>query len=186
MSTMLLHIIGFLSSKGLIIHHRMCVYGLLWWLSGRQFICNMRDADSTPGLERSPAGGHGNPLHYSCLENPMGRGAWWATVHRVQSQTRLKQLSIHAYTAYFLSIHLSVDVKVVSIFWLVCIMLVWIMLQLTWETNADIPDGSDGKASAYNVGDQGSIPGLGRSSGEGNGNPLQYFCLENPMDGGAW
>ena len=44
---------------------------------------------------------------------------------------------------------------------------------------------SDGKASACNVGDQGSIPGLGRSPGEGNGNPLQYCCLENPMDRGA-
>jgi len=42
------------------------------------------------------------------------------------------------------------------------------------------------KASAYNAGDLGSIPGLGRSAGEGNGNPLQYSCLENPMDGGAW
>ena len=40
--------------------------------------------------------------------------------------------------------------------------------------------------SACNVGDPGSIPGLGRSPGEGNGNPLQYSCLENPMDGGAW
>ena len=50
----------------------------------------------------------------------------------------------------------------------------------------DFPGGSDGKASAYNVGDLGSIPGLGRSPGEGNGNPLQYSCLENPMDGGAW
>ena len=48
------------------------------------------------------------------------------------------------------------------------------------------PGGSDGKASAYNVGDAGSIPGLGRSSGEGNGTPLQYSCLENPMDRGAW
>ena len=45
--------------------------------------------------------------------------------------------------------------------------------------------GSDGKASAYNVGDPGSIPGLGRSSREGNGNPLQYSCLENHMDRGA-
>ena len=43
-----------------------------------------------------------------------------------------------------------------------------------------------GKASAYNVGGPGSIPGLGRSPGEGNGNPLQYSCLENPMDRGAW
>ena len=47
------------------------------------------------------------------------------------------------------------------------------------------PRGSDSKASAYKVGDLGSIPGLGRSPGEGNGTPLQYSCLENPMDGGA-
>ena len=46
--------------------------------------------------------------------------------------------------------------------------------------------GSDSKASAYNAGGPGSIPGSGRSPGEGNGNPLQYSCLESPMDGGAW
>ena len=46
--------------------------------------------------------------------------------------------------------------------------------------------GSDGKASVYNAGDLGSIPGSGRFPGEGNGNPLQYSCLENPMDGEAW
>ena len=50
----------------------------------------------------------------------------------------------------------------------------------------DFPGGSDGKASVYNAGDMGSIPGSGRFPGEGNGNPLQYSCLENPMDGGAW
>ena len=49
-----------------------------------------------------------------------------------------------------------------------------------------LPCGSDGKASDCNAGDPGSIPGLGRSPGEGNGTPLQYSCLENPMDGGAW
>ena len=48
------------------------------------------------------------------------------------------------------------------------------------------PDSSDGKESACNAGDPGSIPGLGRSSGEGNGYPLQCSCLENPRDGGAW
>ena len=48
------------------------------------------------------------------------------------------------------------------------------------------PGGSEVKASASNTGDLGSIPGLGRSPGEGNGNPLQYSCLENPTDGGAW
>ena len=48
------------------------------------------------------------------------------------------------------------------------------------------PGGSDGKESACNEGDPGSIPGSGRSPGEGNGNTLQYPCLENPMDRGAW
>ena len=48
------------------------------------------------------------------------------------------------------------------------------------------PGSSDGKASAYNAGDLSSIPGLGRSPGEGNGNPFQDYCLENPMDRGAW
>ena len=45
---------------------------------------------------------------------------------------------------------------------------------------------SEVKASACNVGDSGSIPGSGRSPGEGNGNPLQYSCLENPVEGGTW
>ena len=49
-----------------------------------------------------------------------------------------------------------------------------------------LPCSSDGKESLCNTGDPGSIPGLGRSPGEGNGNPLQYFYLENPMDRGAW
>ena len=50
----------------------------------------------------------------------------------------------------------------------------------------DFLGGLDGKASVYNVGNLGSIPGSGRSPGEENGNPLQYYCLENPMDKGAW
>ena len=50
----------------------------------------------------------------------------------------------------------------------------------------DFPGGSDGKVSSYNAGDLGSVPGLGRSPAEGNGNPLQYSCLENPMDEGIW
>ena len=45
---------------------------------------DIRDAGSVPGLGRSPGKGHGNPLQYSCVENPMDRGAWWAIVHRVQ------------------------------------------------------------------------------------------------------
>ena len=49
-----------------------------------------------------------------------------------------------------------------------------------------LPVGSPGKESACNAGDPGSIPASGKSPGEGNGNPLQYSCLENPMDKGAW
>ena len=55
---------------------------------------DIRDTGSIPGLGRSPGRGHGNPLQYSCLENPMDRGARWATVYRViKSWTGLKQLS---------------------------------------------------------------------------------------------
>ena len=51
---------------------------------------------------------------------------------------------------------------------------------------ASFPGGSDSKVSAYSAGDLGSIPGLGRSPEKGSGNPLQYSCLENPMDRRAW
>ena len=54
-----------------------------------------------------------------------------------------------------------------------------------FDITLDFPGGSDGKASAYSAEDLGSILGSGRSSGEGNGNPLQYSCLENRMDRGA-
>ena len=68
--------------------------GLPWWLSGKESVCNAGDAvdmGSIPGLERSPGGGHGNPLRHSFLENSMDRGAYWATVHGVaKSQTQLK------------------------------------------------------------------------------------------------
>ena len=57
---------------------------------------------------------------------------------------------------------------------------------LNWSIIQGFPGGSEVKASACNAGDLGLIPGSGRSPGEGNGNPLQYSCLENPMDGGAW
>ena len=56
---------------------------------------DIRDMSSIPGLGRSPGKGHSNPLQYSCLENSVDRGAWWATVHGVtKSQTRLKRLSM--------------------------------------------------------------------------------------------
>ena len=61
-----------------------------------------------------------------------------------------------------------------------------ILLQGIFPTQSLNLSRSVGKESSYNAGDLGSIPGSGRSPGEGNGNPLQYSCLENPMDGGAW
>ena len=63
-------------------------------ISSKESACNAQDAGSVPGWGRSPGGGHGNPLQYSWLENPMDRGPWWATVHRVtKSRTQLKWLS---------------------------------------------------------------------------------------------
>ena len=67
---------------------------------GKESNCNAgdtEDAGSIPGSGRSPGGGHGKPLQYSCLENPMDRGAWEPIVPGVaKSQTRVKRLSIHA------------------------------------------------------------------------------------------
>ena len=67
-----------------------------WWLSSKESTFNTGDVGSILELGGSPAGGHGNPLHYSCLENPMDRGAWQSMVHEVpKSWTQLKQLSTH-------------------------------------------------------------------------------------------
>jgi len=57
--------------------------GLPRWLSGKKSTCQSGDPGLIPGLGRSPEEGNGNLLWYSCLENPMDRGAWWATVHAV-------------------------------------------------------------------------------------------------------
>ena len=105
------------------------------------------DTSSIPESGRYPEEGNGNPLQYSCLENPMDRGAWGATVHGVtKSRTGLSDFHFH-----------------------LCFL-----------------GGSVGKESTCHAGDPDLIPGSGRSPGEGNGNPLQYSCLENPMDRGAW
>ena len=74
--------------------------GLPSWLSGKESTCSAgatRDMDSIPGSGRSPGGGYGNPLHYSCLKNPRDKGSWLTTVHTVaKGWTRVKQLSLHA------------------------------------------------------------------------------------------
>ena len=75
--------------------------GLPQGLIDKESTCNAGDAGdlgSIPGLGRSPRGGHGNPLQYSCLENPMDRGAWWATVHRVHQELDTTEVTEHAHT----------------------------------------------------------------------------------------
>ena len=93
----------------------------------------------------------------------MDRGTWWATVHGVAKNQ--KRLSTH-------SCLLSC-----ARFWLAA---------LNERVVKGFPGVSNSKGSACKVGDLGSILGLGRSPGEGNGNPFQYSCLENPMDRGTW
>jgi len=112
-------------------------------------------------------GGDGNPLQCSCLENPRDGGAWWAAVYGVaQSRTRLKWLSSSSSSSRIRPSHTD---------WAVAI-----------PRGSGFHRGSDSKESACSARDLGSIPVLGRSPGEGNSSPLQYSCLENPMDRGAW
>ena len=100
---------------------------------------------SIPESGISPGEKNGCSLQHSCLENPMDRGAWQATVHiATKSQTQLSQ------------------------------------------SNPSIPDGPLVKNPPARAGNVGSVPGWGRSPGEGNGNLLQYSYLGNPMDRGAW
>ena len=68
----------------------LAVRGLSWWLSGKVSACQFRRHEFHPWVGRSPGEGYGNPRQYSCLRNPMDRGAWWATVHGVKkSHTQL-------------------------------------------------------------------------------------------------
>ena len=83
-------------------------------------------------------------------------------------------LSVYIYVIYALYIYITK-------FLLICLYYLHMCIYYM-----GFPGGSEAKASASNVGDPCSIPGLGRSPGEGKGNPLQYSCLENPMDGEAW
>ena len=132
---------------------------------------------------------NGNPLQYSCLENPMDRGAWQATVHgvaRVRYDLAAKPpppccVCIYTYIYTYICTRTHIYIPLCSVCLNFCPFLIGLCL-----SQLGFPGSSDGKASAYNAGDPGSIPGSGRSPGEGNGNPLQDSCLENPTDWGAW
>ena len=126
------------------------VRGLPGGSDHKEFACNVGNLGSIPRLGRSPGRGHGNPLQYSCLENPMDRAAWWGTVHRVaKSWTQLSDFTFNRAS------QVAVVVK-------------------------NLP------ANAGDLRDVVSIPGSGRSTGGGRDSPLQYSCLENPMDRGTW
>ena len=94
---------------------------------GKASACNAGDSGSIPGSGRSPGVGNGNPLQYSCLENPMDREAWWATVHRVsKSQTRLSDFTLDNKVVFQFINGLSILKIIFSIFvsfWLVLITL---------------------------------------------------------------
>ena len=110
----------------------------------------------TPGLGSSSGEGNGNPLQYSCLENAMDREVW---LQSMGSQRVGHNLDAEQQQSTY---QLTVD------------------LIYSWES--ELSWSSNGKEPACNAGDQHLIPGLGSSSGEGNGNPLQYSCMENPID----
>ena len=72
------------------------VYGFPRWLSGKESSCNVGDtgdANLIPGSGRSPGGGNGNPLQYSCLKNPMDRGVWQASVHGVSKELDMNEVT---------------------------------------------------------------------------------------------
>ena len=118
---------------------------------------DLRDLVLIPGWGWLPGEGNGNPLQCSCLENPRDGGAWWAAIYGVaQSQTWLKRLSNSSSSSRLYS-----------------------------NTRQYFPCGLASQESAWNVGDLGLIPGLGRSLGEGKGYPLQYSGLENSMSMGS-
>ena len=100
--------------------------------------------------------GTGNPLQCSCLENPRDVGAWWAAIYGV-AQSQTQLKWLSSSSSN----------------------LVYRASQMSLMVK-NLP------ANAGDIRDVGSIPGLGRSPGRGHGNPLQYSCLENPMDRGAW
>ena len=111
----------------------------------------------------------------------------------------LNNIPLCGYAAFCSSIHKLMGVWIASIFWLLLVVLLWLFMHSSfWRlmfsfhfSRVYVEEWASWvvlvvKNPPANAGDAGSIPGLGRSPGEGHGNPLQYSCLENPMDRGAW
>ena len=167
-------------------------------------IGDIRDKVSIPGSGRCHAGGHENPFQYTCLGNPRDRRSWWATVHGVtKSWTQLSNLA-HTHIGRLTSLPLGekkiftqklyyMPITFIGAF--PCpytsflqprVMKIIIPILNIAQSALGFPGCSEGKESSCNVGDLGSIPGLGRPPWKGNSYPLQCSGLENSMDRGAW
>ena len=141
-----------------------------------------------------------HPTPVLCLERPMDGGAWWAAVHGVSKSWT--QLSDFPFTFHFHTLEKEMATHSSVLAWRIpgtgepggLPSMGSHRVRHDWSDLAaaaagfcqGFPGGSDGKESACNARDLGLIPGSGRSPGEGNGYPLQYSCLGNPMDKGAW
>ena len=133
---------------------------------------DIRVVDSIPGLGRSPGGGHGNPHHYSCLENPHGQRSlvgyspWGCKVgHDWATNNYTFTPNVLSAPCYICRLKLK-------------------NTHICCKSGFSV--GSTVKNRPVNAGNVGSIPGSGRFHEGGNGYPLWYSCLENSMDRGAW
>ena len=162
-------------SKNIFRYHLFLIITMRLGFPGGSVVNNLpanagdtREMSLIPGLGRSPREGYGNPLQYSCLEDPTVRGAWWATVCGVAKSWT--QLSDWAYMM-LLQVMTFTDMSLVFGFQLNS----WYL-----KSCLDFPDCpvvNNLPASAGDAEDVGSIPASGRSHGGGNGNPLQYSYL---------
>ena len=133
---------------------------------------DLRDTGLTPGSGRSPGGGHGNPLQYFCLEDPTDRGAWRATAHGVtKSWTQVFFISWSAWGRKTLWMRKEKPSSLKRL-----------QLWTLWASQVVRMVKKKPTANTGDIRDTNFIPGGRRSPGEGHSNPLQYFCLENPMD----
>ena len=135
--------------------------------------------------------GNGTPLQYSCLENPMDRGAWWAAVHGVaKSRTRLSDFT---FIFHFHALEKKMATPSSVLAWRIpgtrkpggLPSMGSHRVKHDWSDLAAAA-AADRKESASNAKDLGSIPGSGRSPGERNGYPLQHSCLENSINRRTW
>ena len=143
---------------------------------------DIRDSVWVPGLGRSPGGGHGNPSQYSCLENPTGQRSLAGEGPQGSNELDMTEATQHA--CMHIKYQSSVQQHIFFVLFIVNI------LHNNNENNNNnfrtFSGVSDGKEHVCKAGDLGSTHTLGRSPGERNGYPLQYSCLENSMDRGAW